>query len=143
MTVQVMVDDLIRRGMTENDIHRVQTAFQNLGPSIQKWPTPMSIIEALPKRVTPGSRRAGLSGPAGCYVGKIMPRLGDAISHKRKRNSVMLPGEGLGDYLKSYNQSGLTRVEFDEQRLNYSSADNFDQEAADERVAIQSEDIFL
>jgi hypothetical protein len=119
MTIQVMVEDLMRRGLLSVDVDRVHAAFQQLGGAIQKWPTPLMIIEALPKRVTPESRRIDhLRAARNSNMDNITPQLRAAIGHKNKRNSVMLPGEGLGDYLKAYYESGLTRAKFDQLRLN-------------------------
>ena len=46
--IQVMVEDLERRGLTDADAYRVERAFSILGPHLQKWPTSRMVIEALP-----------------------------------------------------------------------------------------------
>lgn len=63
------------------------------------------------------------------------------LHKKNKRNSVLFPGEGLGDYLKAYHKSGLTRPEFDELRLN--PPEKIDPEAIAERLAIQNEGLSI
>ena len=139
MTIQVMVDDLRRRGLSVKDVDRVHAAFQLLGGTVQKWPTPLMVVEALPKLVTPETHRVGHHPRRTSDMDEITPQLRAAIGHKKKRNSVMLPGEGLGDYLRAYHQSGLTRAKFDELRLN--PPDETDPEAEAERAAIQAEGV--
>jgi hypothetical protein len=46
--IQVMTEDLLRRGLTDADAYRVVEAFSKLGPHLQKWPTSRTVIEALP-----------------------------------------------------------------------------------------------
>jgi len=46
----IMREDLMRHGLTEDDRDRVQKAFWDLGPKIQRFPTPQMIITALPPR---------------------------------------------------------------------------------------------
>lgn len=144
MTVQVMVDDLRNRGLSVKDVDRVHAAFQALGCTVQKWPTPLMVIEALPKRVTPNNYRIGHHPRRTINMDDVTPKLRAAIGHKKKRNSVMLPGDGLGDYLRAYQQSGLTRTQFDAKRLNLPVDVGDVEEAAEaaaERAAIQKENM--
>jgi hypothetical protein len=138
MTIQVMVDDLCRRGLNDSDTHRVGMAFSNLGIAIQKWPTPLMVIEALPKRTTPQSHWLGYKPKRTKNADEISHQLKSALRTQGKKLSVMLPGEGLGDYLRAVSQSGLSRKEFDRQRLEY-NARIPDEEANIERAAIQAE----
>ena len=48
--IQVMTEDLMRRGLTDADAPRVVEAFSNLGPHLQKWPTSRMVIDALPAK---------------------------------------------------------------------------------------------
>lgn len=133
-----MVDDLRRRGLSVKDVDRVHAAFQQLGGTIQKWPTPLMVIEALPKRVTPETHRVNHHPRRTIDMDEITPQLRAAIGHKKKRNSVLLPGESYADYRRAYEQSGKTRAKFDELRLN-SVAETVDPEADAERAAIMAE----
>ena len=46
--IQVMIEDLETRGLSDCDSYRVDQAFNVLGPHLQKWPTSRIVIEALP-----------------------------------------------------------------------------------------------
>lgn len=118
-------------------------AKKKLNPGEQDWPPTLAEFRALclPEPI-PAAHRDYVQLPspkrAPEKMDEITPQLHAAITHKKKRNSVMLPGEGLGDYLRAYQQSGLTRAKFDAMRLNL-PADADDAEAAAERTAIQAE----
>lgn len=49
-THAVMLEDSKRRGLTDDDADRVQRAFWRMGPTIQRFPTPKMLFEALPSR---------------------------------------------------------------------------------------------
>ena len=137
MTVQVMIEDLHRRGLTDVDAMRVQAAFEELGNKINRWPTSFKVIEALPKRapqknITRQSRQTR-------DLDEVLLALHHAIEHKGKYRSVMLPGEGYGDYRKAYEKSNLTMQQFNDMRLNLSQKKRDDDEARAERAAIQGE----
>lgn len=138
MTIQVMVDDLRRRGLGNADVDRVLEAFALLGGKIQKWPTPLMVIESLPKRVTPESHRVSHYPRQTMDMDEIIPMIRNAIREKGKKISVILPGESFADYHRAYEQSGLTRPQFDQRRLSQ-SAKIVDPEADAERQAIQAE----
>ena len=145
MTVQIMVDDLRNRGLSVKDVDRVHAAFQTLRLTGQKWPTPLMVIEALPKRIIQETHRVGHRSHHNINninMDEITPQLRAVIGHKKKRNSVMLPGEGLGDYLRAYYQSGLTRTQFYAKRFNLPVDEDISEDIAEsiaERAAIQGE----
>jgi hypothetical protein len=133
-----MIEDLQRRGLSDQDAGRVSEAFNILGGKIQKWPTPLMVIEALPKRVVLKFPWLEQKIKRTKEADEIESMLHAALRKGGKKISVMLPGEGLGDYLKAYERSGLGRQEFDRQRLER-NAKAIDPEAEAERAAITSE----
>ena len=46
--IQVMIEDLRRRGLSDADADRIREAFATLGPHLQKWPTSRMVIESMP-----------------------------------------------------------------------------------------------
>lgn len=49
----VILEDLKRYGLTDADTDRLRWAFWHLGPRIDRWPTPWTIIQALPSKPEP------------------------------------------------------------------------------------------
>lgn len=45
--IVVMCEDLFRHGFRDHDAPRIATAFQFLGPRIQRWPTSKQIIDVV------------------------------------------------------------------------------------------------
>lgn len=54
---RVMIDDLIRLGLTDQDASRVEQAFSTVALHIGRWPTAFMIRENLPKRSDQNFRR--------------------------------------------------------------------------------------
>lgn len=117
-------------------------AHKKLSPGESDWPPTLSEFRALclPERI-PAAHRDYVQLPrpkrAPEKMDEITPQLRAAVGHKGKRNSVMLSGESYADYRRAYEQSGMTREQFDAQRLNLPV--ETDPEAEAERAAIMSE----
>lgn len=117
-------------------------AQKKLQSGEQDWPPTLAEFRALclPERV-PAAHRDYIQLPRPKHapekMDEITPQLRAAVGHNGKRNSVMLPGEGYADYRRAYEQSGMTREQFDAQRLNLPV--ETDQEAEAERAAIMAE----
>ncbi len=141
-TVQVMVDDLIARGLQDADCDRVRQAFTTLGPTLDRWPTSKQVIEALPPR----QREAFTALPA---PGGIPPQMQAMLDMARtragaKRKSILLPGETHGDYQRALGKSGMTKADFDAKRFAIPEEPKTDPAqdpyAIEERIAMQQED---
>ena len=50
LIIQVMVEDLRRVGLTDNDAERVQAAFGAIATNVGRWPTMYMVREHLPAR---------------------------------------------------------------------------------------------
>ncbi len=48
--ISVYVDDLSAHGLTDADAGRVRVAFETVGRKTGRWPRPVDVIGALPKR---------------------------------------------------------------------------------------------
>ena len=60
MIASVFLDDLTAHGLTDDDAARVSEAFETVGRNTDRWPRPVEVIGALPKReeTTPGLEHA-------------------------------------------------------------------------------------
>lgn len=113
-TVQVMTEDLARRGLSDADANRVREAFASLGPALQRWPTARMVIEALPSAEPP---HKALPWPAPSMEKVAAGIAGMRQAAKRRFRSVFLPGESYDDYLSALNASKLSKEQFDAKRL--------------------------
>ena len=60
MVASVFLDDLTAHGLTDDDAGRVSEAFETVGRNTDRWPRPVEVIGAIPKREksTPGLEHA-------------------------------------------------------------------------------------
>ena len=110
-TIQVMADDLARMGLTDDDVERVQAAFQILGPQTQRWPTTRMVTECLPRKSVPRqlpAPRANSDFVSGQLQG---------IKKSKVLRLVFLHGESWFDYVTKRDSSGLSIAAFEAQRL--------------------------
>lgn len=71
--IQVMTEDLRRRGLSDADADRIREAFAILGPHLQKWPTSRMVIDALPsKRIARNDRMLVAPTPLDDYCDEYL-----------------------------------------------------------------------
>ena len=110
-SIQVMSDDLTRRGLADDDAGRVQAAFEVLGPQIQRWPTARMVLECLPAKATP------VMLPAPKPDQKFVSAQLNTTKKNHALRSVLRPGESYNAYMDAMLASGLLRAAFEAQRL--------------------------
>jgi len=116
-TVQVMIDDLERRGLNDHECDRVREAFRTLGPKLERWPTSRMVIEALPGR-----------NP---YRPTPAPMLPSARRFDVER--------WMADWLSKHPGSNMRDAAFAYMRRNRAEREENEREAQAEREAIKAE----
>src|SRR3990167_4793203 len=101
-TIQVMADDLGRRGLTDDDSARVQEAFRVLGPQTQRWPTSRMVMECLPAKNS--YRQLPTPKPDPQFVSAQL----STIKKSHALRSVFRPNENYRAYMDAMRQSGLS-----------------------------------
>jgi hypothetical protein len=112
-TAKVMTDDLVYRGLRDQDCDRVREAFQKLGPALQRWPTARMVIEAMP----PEQPDRALPRPDPNMEKVAAGIAGMRRAKKERLRSVFLPGESYNDYKTALDTSHKSKEEFDAERL--------------------------
>ena len=110
-TIQVMADDLRRRGLTDDDSDRVKEAFRLLGPQTQRWPTSRMVMECLPSKAATRLLPAPKPDP------KFVSAQLSTIKKSHALRSVFRPNESYLQYAITRDSSGLSAAVFEAQRL--------------------------
>lgn len=86
-SVSVYEDDLRSRGLTDADSERLKAAFEALGPTVHRFPTPADILAALPRNhsraLPPGRSGYGIVNREGQR--KFIDVARDALEHTNQQ----------------------------------------------------------